>query len=123
MLKASQHNIKLIGVLLTTSTFGYGKRQHVDAISLKVDSGITLTFRYRNQHATVRTRNTQFEKVRLTRTNEMSAIWSVVTEPVEQGLYPYSFMVGGISTRRLRNSESDRHFLIDTTRLSNGRLF
>src|SRR5690606_36203582 len=96
--------LKLIGFLLTLTIYTYGQSQRVEVISPQVNADNSVTFRYLAPHATEVKLNAQFEKAHLAMAKDSSGIWSVTTRPVKPDMYPYCFVVDGISVADPRNS-------------------
>jgi enterochelin esterase-like enzyme len=57
----------------------------------------TVTFRFRAPNAKQVELNAQFLKTNQPLTADASGVWSVTVGPVEPNLYPYSFVVDGVS--------------------------
>lgn len=66
-------------------------------LSPQVNTGKTVTFRYLAPGAKAVKLNAQFEKGPLPMTKDTAGIWSVTTGPVTPDIYPYSFLVDGIT--------------------------
>jgi enterochelin esterase-like enzyme len=57
----------------------------------------TVTFRFRAPNAKLVELNAQFLKANQPLTADASGVWSITVGPVEPNLYPYSFVVDGVS--------------------------
>ncbi|MBK7870506.1 MAG: esterase [Saprospiraceae bacterium] len=73
-------------------------------ISPQVNSDKTVTFRFLSRAAKEVKLNAQFEKAPVAMTKDTSGVWSVTLGPVKPDMYPYSFVVDGISVADPRNS-------------------
>jgi enterochelin esterase family protein len=97
--------IGLIGVLLMISTMAYCQPPRgVMVVSPQVNSDNTVVFRYLAPHAKEVKLNAQFEKEHVPMTKDSSGIWSVTVGPVKPDMYPYCFVVDGISVADPRNT-------------------
>jgi enterochelin esterase-like enzyme len=66
-------------------------------ISPQVNADKTVTFRYLSTAAKEVKLSGQFLKTPLLMTKDAQGIWSVTTAPVQPDIYPYSFIVDGIT--------------------------
>lgn len=96
--------LKLIGFLLTITIYTYGQPQRLEVISPQINADNSVTFRYLAPHAKEVKLNAQFLKAHLAMAKDSSGVWSVTTGPVKPDMYPYCFIVDGISVADPRNS-------------------
>ncbi|MEO6732148.1 MAG: alpha/beta hydrolase-fold protein [Ferruginibacter sp.] len=66
-------------------------------ISPQVNADNTVTFRYLAPSAKEVYLSAQFQKDRVAMKKDTSGIWSVTTGPVKPDIYPYSFVVNGVT--------------------------
>jgi enterochelin esterase-like enzyme len=66
-------------------------------ISPKVNSDRTVTFNFRAPNANLVEINTQFTKGNQPLKRDSSGIWSITLGPAEPNIYPYNFIVDGVS--------------------------
>ena len=105
MLQTLDKKLKLIGILLTICAFAYCQpRRVVEVVSPQVNADNTVTFRYLAPNAKDVKLNAQFEKAHVPMTKDSSGIWSVTAGPVKPDMYPYCFVVDGISVADPRNT-------------------
>ncbi len=83
-------------MLLVGVTFGQPPRGPL-VVSPQVNPDNSVTFRYLAPVATDVKLSAQFEKAPLAMTKDAQGIWSVTTTPVKPDIYPYSFLVDGIT--------------------------
>jgi hypothetical protein len=96
---------KLIGVLLIVSGLVYCQPQRgVVVVSPQVNSDNAVVFRYLAPNANEVKLNAQFEKTHIPMTKDSSGVWSVKVGPVKPDMYPYCFVVDGISVADPRNA-------------------
>jgi enterochelin esterase family protein len=73
-------------------------------VSPEVNPDNTIVFRYLAPKASEVKLNAQFEKAQVPMTKDSSGVWSVTVGPVKPDMYPYTFVVDGISVADPRNS-------------------
>lgn len=66
-------------------------------VSPQVDKDKTVIFRYLAPNAKEVKLSGQFLKTSLNMTKDTAGIWSVITNPVKPDIYPYSFIVDGVT--------------------------
>ena len=66
-------------------------------MSPQINTDKTITFRYLAPKAKEVFLSAQFEKKPLAMTKSENGIWSITVDPVKPDIYPYSFVVDGIS--------------------------
>lgn len=93
------------GLLIGLSGITYGQffRGPV-VVSPQVNSDNTVVFRYLAPHSKEVKLSTQLEKSHVPMTKDSSGIWSVTLGPAKPDIYPYHFIVDGISVADPRNS-------------------
>ncbi len=88
----------LLGVLLGISHLAAGQPPRGPLIlSPQVNANKTVTFRYLAPQAKDVKLSAQFEKAPVPMIKDTAGIWRVTTGPVPPDIYPYSFMVDGIT--------------------------
>jgi enterochelin esterase-like enzyme len=96
---------KLIGVLLIVSGLVYCQPQYrALVVSPEVNPDNTVVFRYLAPNSNEVKLNAQFEKNHIPMTKDSSGVWSVKVGPVKPDMYPYCFVVDGISVADSRNT-------------------
>jgi enterochelin esterase-like enzyme len=104
MTTENRTRLLLIGAFLL-SGWVYGQPLTSPAvISPQVNPDNTVVFRYRAPQAKEVKLSAQFEKVPLPMSKDSTGVWSVTTGPVKPDMYPYNFMVDGISVADPRNT-------------------
>lgn len=73
-------------------------------VSPQVNADNSVTFRLQAPAAKDVKLNAQFEKSPVAMTKDAQGVWSVTTGPVKPDMYPYSFVVDGISVADPKNS-------------------
>jgi len=73
-------------------------------VSPQVNADNTVTFRLQAPAAKDVKLNAQFEKAPVAMTKDAQGVWSVTVGPVKPDMYPYSFVVDGISVADPKNS-------------------
>ncbi|SOD79414.1 esterase [Spirosoma fluviale] len=73
-------------------------------VSPQVNADNTVTFRLQAPTAKDVKLNAQFEKTPVAMTKDAQGVWSVTVGPVKPDMYPYSFVVDGISVADPKNS-------------------
>ncbi|GAB2551854.1 esterase [Spirosoma aerophilum] len=73
-------------------------------VSPQVNADNTVTFRLQAPAAKEVKLNAQFEKAPVAMTKDPQGVWSVTVGPVKPDMYPYSFVVDGISVADPKNS-------------------
>ncbi len=73
-------------------------------VSPQVNTDNSVTFRLMAPAAKDVKLNAQFEKTPVAMTKDAQGVWSVTTGPVKPDMYPYSFIVDGISVADPKNS-------------------
>ncbi|GAB3017247.1 esterase [Spirosoma pulveris] len=73
-------------------------------VSPQVNPDNTVTFRLQAPSAKDVKLNAQFEKAPVSMTRDAQGVWSVTVGPVKPDMYPYSFVVDGISVADPKNS-------------------
>ncbi len=73
-------------------------------VSPQVNADNSVTFRLLAPAAKDVKLNAQFEKAPVAMTKDAQGVWSVTTAPVKPDMYPYSFVVDGISVADPKNS-------------------
>jgi enterochelin esterase family protein len=73
-------------------------------VSPQVNPDNTIIFRFRAPNADDVKLNTQIEKSPVAMTKDESGIWSVTIGPAKPDMYPYSFVVDGVSVADPRNT-------------------
>jgi enterochelin esterase-like enzyme len=103
--KKSYRTLKLVGVLLIISCSACCQPQRgMTIVSPQINSDNTVVFRYLAPNAKEVKLNTQFEKAPVPMTKDSSGVWSVMVGPVKPDMYPYCFMVDGITVADPRNT-------------------
>lgn len=105
MSKAHSNRLKLVGLLVIISGVAYCQPQRgVVVVSPQVNPDNTVVFRYLAPRASEVQLNAQFEKARVPMTKDSSGVWTVKVGPVKPDMYPYCFVVDGISVADPRNT-------------------
>lgn len=106
MSKVYRKRLKLVGVLLIISGLVYSQppRSQVVVVSPQVNPDNTVIFRYLAPHSNEVKLNAQFEEAHVAMTKDSSGVWSVKVGPVKPDIYPYCFVVDGISVADPRNT-------------------
>jgi enterochelin esterase-like enzyme len=105
MLKACDKKLRLVGMFLLISGLVYCQPQRaVEIVSPQVNSDNTVVFRYLAPNAKEVKLNAQFEKAPVPMDKDSSGVWSVKVGPVKPDMYPYCYVVDGISVADPRNS-------------------
>ena len=73
-------------------------------ISPQVNADNTVVFRFMAPNAKEVKLNAQFEKNNIPMTKDSNGVWSVTAGPIKPDMYPYHFIVDGISVSDPRNS-------------------
>jgi enterochelin esterase-like enzyme len=73
-------------------------------VSPQVNSDHTVVFRYLAPNSSDVKLSVQFEKSHIPMTKDSSGVWSVTVGPARPDIYPYHFIVDGISVADPRNS-------------------
>ena len=95
----------LIGILMGISDLAYSQPTGGPVVvSPQVNSDNTVVFRYLAPKSNEVKLNAQFEKAHVPMTKDSSGIWSVTVGPVKPDMYPYCFVVDGISVADPRNT-------------------
>ena len=89
--------------LITAALYGQPRRGPV-VISPQVNADNTVTFRFLAPMSNEVKLSVQSEKGHLPMTKDTMGIWSVTVGPVKPDIYPYHFVVDGISVADPRNS-------------------
>ncbi|MEZ0539829.1 alpha/beta hydrolase-fold protein [Fibrella arboris] len=89
-------------------------------VSPQVHADNTVTFQLLAPGAKDVKVNAQFEKAPVAMTRDAQGIWSVTVGPVKPDMYPYSFVVDGLSVADPKNSaifpnEGFQHSVVDIT--------
>ncbi|RYY56849.1 MAG: esterase [Chitinophagaceae bacterium] len=93
-----------VTLFLTVCTYAQPPRGP-QVISPEVLPDRRLVFRYLAPQASTVTLNAQFEKGSYPMVRDSLGIWSVTTSPVRPDIYPYSFVVDGITVMDPANTE------------------
>ena len=94
-----------VWLILFLSAALYGQpRGGPVVISPQVNADNTVTFRFRSPSSKDVKLSVQSERAHLPMTNDTSGIWSITIGPVKPDIYPYHFLVDGISVADPRNS-------------------
>ena len=89
--------ILIMGVLpLSTMVLGQPPRGPL-IISPQVNADNSVTFRYLAKSAKDVKLNAQFERAPLAMQKDTSGIWSITPGPIRPDIYPYSFIVDGVT--------------------------
>lgn len=104
MLQVKRIRWSFIAVLLISGLVYAQPQRQVPFDSPEVHSDNTVTFRYFAPNASEVKLNAQFEKKHIPMTKESSGVWSVKVGPVKPDMYPYSFIVDGITVADPRNT-------------------
>ena len=105
MSKEFSKRSKLIGILLIISGLVHCQPQRgVVVVSPQVNPDNTVVFSYLAPNANEVRLNAQFEKAHIPMTKDSSGVWSVKVGPVKPDMYPYCFVVDGISVADPRNT-------------------
>lgn len=97
--------ILLLAILLFISGGVYGQPPRGPVVvSPEVKPDNTVIFRYLAPRAKEVKLNAQFEKTQVPMTKDSSGVWSVTVGPVKPDMYPYAFVVDGISVADPRNA-------------------
>lgn len=104
MLQAKRKRWSFIVVLLVSGLAYAQPQRQIPFNSPEVHADNTVTFRYFAPNASEVKLNAQFEKQHIPMTKEASGVWSVKVGPVKPDMYPYSFMVDGITVADPRNT-------------------
>ncbi len=102
-MKRSQSLIITSLLLITSVAQAQQRRPQLE--SPVVHSDRTVTFKFRAPDAKKVELNTQFVKGNQAMNKDESGVWSVTLGPVEPNLYPYAFVVDGISVADPNNLE------------------
>lgn len=100
----------LISLIFWVTLWGFpslvlGQAPNVPTVvSPQVHPDNTVTFRYLAPSAKEVKLNAQFEKEPITMTKDATGIWSTTVGPVKPDMYPYSFVVDGITVADPKNS-------------------
>jgi enterochelin esterase-like enzyme len=94
-----------VWLMLFVSAALYGQpRVGPVVISPQVNADNTVTFRFRSPSSKDVKLSVQSERAQLPMSKDTSGIWSVTIGPVKPDIYPYHFLVDGISVADPRNS-------------------
>jgi enterochelin esterase-like enzyme len=105
MYKNYSRRLTLMALLLIIAAFANAQPQRgVVVTSPQVNPDNTVVFRYHAPQAKEVKLNAQFEKVHVPMTRDTSGVWSVQVGPVTPDMYPYCFVVDGISVADPRNT-------------------
>lgn len=105
MLKDNIKKLSLIALLMAIAGLSYCQPPRgIEIVSPQVNPDNTVIFRYQAAHAKEVKLNAQFEKSHVPMTKDSAGIWSVSAGPVKPDMYPYSFLVDGISVADPHNS-------------------
>lgn len=96
--------VHLIGLLLLSSGLVCAQPPGGPVVqSPQVNPDNTVVFRFRAPNAKEVKLNAQFEKAHAPMTKDSAGIWSVTVGPVKPDIYPYCFVVDGVSVADPRN--------------------
>ncbi|WP_026461527.1 esterase [Adhaeribacter aquaticus] len=84
--------------------FGQGRPAPPVVVSPEVHADNKVTFRFLAPSAKEVKLSAQFDKAPVPMTKEANGIWSVTVGPVKPDMYPYSFVVDGISVADPKNT-------------------
>ncbi len=105
MFKNEVIKLILIGIISCASGFGMAQPSTGPAIvSPQINADNSVIFRYLAPAAKDVRLSAQFEKDLVAMTKDSTGIWSVTVDPVKPDMYPYHFVVDGISVADPRNS-------------------
>ena len=98
MQKKTVDRLLLILVMLCISNYAIGQPPRGPlVISPQIHPDKKVTFRYQAPSAKEVRLSAQFEKAPVPMTKDTAGIWSVTVGPVKPDMYPYNFVVDGIS--------------------------
>jgi len=98
MQKKTVNRLLLLLVMLCISNYAISQPPRGPlVISPQIHSDKKVTFRYQAPSAKEVKLSAQFEKAPLAMTKDTAGIWSVTVGPVKPDIYPYNFVVDGIS--------------------------
>ena len=98
MQKKTVTQLLLLLVMLFSSSYAIGQPPRGPlVVSPQIHPDKTVTFRYLAPSAKDVKLSAQFEKGPVAMTKEANGIWSVTVGPVKPDIYPYNFVVNGIS--------------------------
>jgi enterochelin esterase family protein len=96
--------VHLIGLLLLSSGLVCAQPPGGPVVqSPQVNPDNTVVFRFSAPNAKEVKLNAQFEKAHVPMTKDSAGIWSVTVGPVKPDIYPYCFVVDGVSVADPRN--------------------
>ncbi len=88
----------VLSVTLATALLAQAPRQRPQPIvSPDIHADRTVTFRFRAPDAKKVELSGQFLKANLPLLRDASGVWTVTVDPIEPNLYPYNFVVDGVS--------------------------
>ncbi len=98
MRQRSSGQILLLGAMLLFSGYALGQPPRGPlVVSPQIHADKSVTFRYQAPTAKDVQLSAQFEKERVSMTKDTAGIWSVTVGPVKPDIYPYNFVVDGLS--------------------------
>lgn len=97
MYKKTISRYLFVWILFCTSGFVIAQPRGPFVISPQVNPDNTVIFRYIAPSAKEVMLSAQFEKKPVAMTKDATGIWSVTVGPVEPDIYPYSFIIDGIT--------------------------
>ena len=107
LLRPSGYSRAVLGLLAVLCAAGLTFAQPSpgpQVVSPQVNADKSVTFRFLAPQAKDVKLNTQFEKKPVPMTKDAQGVWSVTTSPAKPDMYPYSFVVDGISVADPKNS-------------------
>jgi enterochelin esterase-like enzyme len=105
MRKKCTSQLLLLFVLLFISSFTLGQSSRGPiVVSPEIHSDGKITFRYQAPSAKEVKLSAQFEKGPVTMLKDTNGTWSVTVGPINPDIYPYNFVVDGISVADPKNS-------------------
>lgn len=98
MRQRSSGQILMLLAMLLISGYAMGQPPRGPlVVSPQIHADKTVTFRYQAPAARNVQLSAQFEKERVPMTRDSAGIWSVTVGPVKPDIYPYNFVVDGLS--------------------------
>src|SRR5690606_35477067 len=104
MLKIYNIRKVLIALLMGLSTLANAQSWGPSFVSPQVNADNTVVFRYLAPKANEVKLSAQFQKEPVAMVKDTAGVWSVTVGPVKPDMYPYHFIVDGISVADSRNS-------------------
>jgi enterochelin esterase family protein len=105
MIKERTKKSILMGVLIAISGLAFGQPPRGPlVVSPQVNPDNTVVFRFLAPKATEVKLSAQFEKAHVPMSKDSAGVWSVTVGPLKPDMYPYNFIVDGISVADPRNT-------------------